>query len=284
MRKQFADRSIQEIPLGEIGVDPKYQRGLIPRLVEDIAKNFDPILFGLPLVNKRKRGRTNYQTVDGHQRLEAFRRYLVNCGINPHDVMVLCQVCHLDGEEQEARMFLEQDRRKSIKHLTKHKAAICCGDEQALQLESLLAEYGFEIERDEKIREPRWPRIVCVARIRKCLRNEEILRIILNGIQLYWNGHNAALKDMIISALYTFLFHAKKKKGTVENFDVDRFYEMMSKVTPESLVKRVPKNNPECRFMHEGLDRPEYLANLFVHEYNRGLRKANRMLELPPKR
>jgi hypothetical protein len=137
MTTQFEYR-LGNVPLGVTAIDRAYQRAVNGDLVEQIAAEFDPQLFGAIVVSERA-GR--FYVVDGQQRTSALQlRH------TPADFLVP-SVIH-DGltQEQEATMFVKINRlRRVVGTLDTHRANVVAKDERALAVEGILAHVGFSV-------------------------------------------------------------------------------------------------------------------------------------------
>lgn len=128
----------KHLPLGELKVDQAYQRELRTRFVEQIARNFDSVLFGALEVSERPDG---YYVIDGQHRLAALHRMDW-----PGTVMVPCHVRRKMLPEREARHFTDfNTQRVRPSPYDLWRARRVAGDEKVMIIDSLLAHLDLKM-------------------------------------------------------------------------------------------------------------------------------------------
>jgi ParB-like nuclease family protein len=136
--------SIEWIHLGKLSIDDAYQRSTdneaSRRLIASIAAKFDWRLRG-PLVVSRRADDT-LTIIDGqHRWMAASKR---------DDIPQLpCCIFRYESTEEEARMFILANRaRKPMNRLDDYFAALAAADEDALEIQQLVAEAGLRVARN----------------------------------------------------------------------------------------------------------------------------------------
>jgi hypothetical protein len=136
--------SIEWIHLGKLSIDDAYQRSTdneaSRRLIASIAAKFDWRLCG-PLVVSRRADDT-LTIIDGqHRWMAASKR---------DDIPQLpCCIFRYESTEEEARMFILANRaRKPMNRLDDYFAALAAADEDALEIQQLVAEAGLRVARN----------------------------------------------------------------------------------------------------------------------------------------
>jgi hypothetical protein len=125
----------KQVPLGDLIVDPAYQRVLDESRVERIAEEFDPALLGTLEVSVRN---GKCAVFDGQHRLEALRRRgaakapcLVHAGLSI---------------AEEAMLFVNlQTQRKNLRPMDRFRARLVAGEEQAESILEIAKGYGYTI-------------------------------------------------------------------------------------------------------------------------------------------
>lgn len=136
--------TIEWIHIERLSMDQSYQRSIdndaSRRLIVSIAANFDWRLCA-PLVVSR-RSTNEFVVIDGQHRTMAARRR--------NDIPQLpCCVFTYAGPEEEARMFIASNRaRKPINRLDDFHAALAAGDEDALEINTLVTDAGLKVARN----------------------------------------------------------------------------------------------------------------------------------------
>jgi len=136
--------TIEWIHLGRLSIDDVYQRSTdneaSRRLIASIATKFDWRLCG-PLVVSR-RANDKLTIIDGQHRWMAVSKR--------DDIPQLpCCVFRYESTEEEARMFILANRaRKPMNRLDDYFAALAAADEDALEIQQLVAEAGLRVARN----------------------------------------------------------------------------------------------------------------------------------------
>lgn len=136
--------TIEWVHLERLSFDGSYQRSTdneaSRRLIASIAAKFDWRLCAPLVVSRRPDG--SLVVIDGQHRTMAARKR--------RDIPQLpCCVFGYSGPEEEARMFITANRaRKPMNRLDDFHAALAAADEDALEIQQLVADAGLKITRN----------------------------------------------------------------------------------------------------------------------------------------
>ena len=130
---------IRYVRIGDLRIDPSYQRTdkLNKKIVDSIANNFDPKLVGVIKINEREDG--SLWVVDGMHRY-----FGCQAGFGSN-YLIRAEVEEGMTPNEEARLFVGQTKRTSISAYHQHRARAASGDEMAVTINSIAAEYGISI-------------------------------------------------------------------------------------------------------------------------------------------
>lgn len=126
------------VALSELQIDQSYQRSdyINKKIVNCIARDFDPVLAGVITVGKRVDG--SCWVVDGQHRVLGARKRGVES--------LHCIVFESRGPEHEAERFYELNtRRTGINSISMYKSLLAQREETTLHIQQLLEKYGFAI-------------------------------------------------------------------------------------------------------------------------------------------
>lgn len=226
---------VQEIPLGSLFIDVRFQRELSQKRAEDIAGNFDAMKFGVLLVNRRALG--GYSVTDGQHRYAAAKII----GITS----IACQVIAVTAE-REAVLFVEiQHLRKDVKGFERHRAMVTAKIEQATQIDRIMRSEGFKIGSSQ-----RTPGVTNAARAVHLAAfgvksvvfpltggfgefftdgDPEALKAAFHTIRQSWgiDGGSRSRSSVFIGAI-TYLFH-----NYADKIDHQNFYDALANHTPD---------------------------------------------------
>lgn len=203
------------LPTDTLNVDESYQRPLTS-FVKRIEKNFDPALLGTLVVSERADG--TRMVVDGWTR---------KVGAERRGVKELpCIVYSGLTQPQEAALFAKlQKERRGIASYHRFRAAVVAGEEEAVQIQRLANECGYELGTDAG------KQISAVAALENVYRREPtLLERVLVIFREGWQDKYMPTGSMLRGMGY-FLDR---------NNDVDdeRLARRLSVVTPGELNKR----------------------------------------------
>jgi hypothetical protein len=223
---QVQKNALRVVELEHLKVDPAYQRGITPG-AKKIARDYDPVSFGIPLVAQRHDG--SLWVVDGQQRIEALR-------IRGSHKWVRCEVFASKGPEHEAEVFKNVNKnRTQLQPLQLFHAMLTAGDEHCWKIKDLVEKHGFTIPKggiDHNTAEQRAKQFKAVAMLSRVLtRYEEAgIDFVLSTIAKVWPDDPLRTKGEVIGGLGIFW---KNHEGVV---DVDRLIPRLNSTTPTKLI------------------------------------------------
>jgi hypothetical protein len=203
------------LEVSKLIVDESYQRPLTS-FVTRIEKNFDPALVGTIVVSERKN--SVFAVVDGWTRKTGAERRgvtelpcIVYTGLSP---------------QQEAALFSKlQKERRGIASYHRFRAAVAAGEDEAVQIQRLARECGYEIGTNSKAQ------ISAVAGLESVYRRAPtLLERVLVIYKEAWKEQYMPGGDMLKGLGY-FL---ERNTGA----DDEKLARRLSVVTPDDLKKR----------------------------------------------
>lgn len=126
---------IETLALADLHVDPVYQRDLTAAFVERLAENWDRVTAGAIVVSKRPGG--DLYIVDGQHRAAA--------AVRAGETHILAQVVNEPSAEEEARLRLKGNVKRTDRVFEVFRARLAAGDEVALAIQRILAEFDTQI-------------------------------------------------------------------------------------------------------------------------------------------
>lgn len=154
------------VPLDKLHVDPQYQRDLMPKTVERIARNWSWPACGVLLVSERANGM--YYAFDGQHRFEAARLSKNSDWGTPIDALP-CLVFAALPFKDEAKAFLGANTERRPMYIAQQfKALVIVGDPVAKKAQELVS------VAKRTVSQASGPKTIsCVSRIIRCLRADE---------------------------------------------------------------------------------------------------------------
>ena len=133
-------RTIEWVPVQQIGKDDRTQRPFRPSRVEQIAKELDPDKLGLPLLAVLNRsGVERFIVLDGQHRVAAVRKAL---GDNQ---LVQCEVVRGLTVAQAAELFLGRNTAAPPHVLDKFRIAVNAGRDLETAVNSIVESLGLRV-------------------------------------------------------------------------------------------------------------------------------------------
>jgi hypothetical protein len=126
---------IEIVELKQLRIDPLYQRDLIADFVEQMADNWDIVTAGTIVVSKRPNG--DLFIVDGQHRAAA--------AVRAGESHILAQVLDEPSAEEEARLRLKGNFKKTDRIYEVFRARIAAGDPKAKKIKSILKNLDTQI-------------------------------------------------------------------------------------------------------------------------------------------
>lgn len=127
--------TIEVVALADLRVDPVYQRDLTAQFVERLAEKWDIVTAGTIVVSKRPDG--NLYIVDGQHRAAA--------AVRAGETHILAQVVNEPSAEEEARLRLKGNVKRTDRVFEVFRARLASGDETALAIERILGDFGTQV-------------------------------------------------------------------------------------------------------------------------------------------
>jgi hypothetical protein len=205
--------SIEWVHTSELTVDQSYQRSIdnegSRRLIASIAANFDWRLCAPLVVSRRLDG--SKVIIDGQHRWAAAARR--------GDLLQLpCCLFTYDSSEDEARMFIVANRaRKPMNRLDDFHAALAAADEDAVEIQHLVAEAGLKMARNTSSTAWKAGEVAFTSSIATALRRQgaAIVSAALTSLAEAYEGHSLTYGASIFGAL------VKLFANPPEGFDPD---------------------------------------------------------------
>jgi len=196
---------IEQVQIGNIVVEPTFQREVRRKKVAKIMAEFDKCLFGVPKV-KYEDGK--YIAVDGQNRLTAAS--LMNDTarlkgeVAPFD-MIACEVVYNATDRQLAKQYAVQDDIKTqISVNDKHRALLEAEDADAILIETLTKSEGFTISNKSS---KGFYVITCIGTIKNILvelGSNDYTRM-LRLLGKVWKGSPESLSATMLKGMSVFL-------------------------------------------------------------------------------
>lgn len=126
---------IEVVALADLKVDPIYQRDLTASFVERLAEKYDVVTAGTIVVSKRPGG--DLYIVDGQHRAAA--------AVRAGETQILAQVVDEPSAEEEARLRLKGNVKRTDRVFEVFRARLASGDPVALDIQRILGEFDTQI-------------------------------------------------------------------------------------------------------------------------------------------
>lgn len=248
------------VAIGDMFLPPcQENRALDEAHVEDIVANWNDAAFGTPMMSYREHGNRGprgeaFGIVSGQHRIEAARRV--------GKVRVYCAVVHGLDLAGEARLFINEDKRKRQSALGKFHLSRRAGDAEAVAIWEVANGHGFIIAKTDGDKSMRSLR--CVTALTKAYRRGNLSAVL--GVLAAAFGHDPkAAGSQIIDGLSVAL---RYRSG----MDHKRLSARLSAVGYEAISQRF--RAVLTAFNGEG---GVVMANTIIGAYNTNLRTDNQV-------
>ena len=134
---------IKDVPLAKMAVCEKAQRELRPARVDYLAAEFDPEMFGYPVVNLRD---GHYYVIDGQHRINAAKIWL---GDSWEKQSVSCRVYSGMNEQEEAEMFDRLNNNLTVGAFDKFRVRVTAGRQTECAVKKIVEKCGFTISKEK---------------------------------------------------------------------------------------------------------------------------------------
>lgn len=135
---------LKEVPLVKMRVCDSAQRDLKPSRVDFLAAEFDPEMFGYPVVSNRD---GHYYIIDGQHRVRAVIAWL---GKGWETQSVTCRVYTGMSEQDEADMFCRLNDILTVGAFPKFKARVTAGSEPECSVKRTVEKTGLRISQGKE--------------------------------------------------------------------------------------------------------------------------------------
>ncbi len=242
--------TIQEIPIGDLHVDPSYQRILNEKVVEGIYKYWDDALFQVLDVSAREDEDkiVTYWVIDGqHRYAAALQRGVKTLPARVH--------LHLTPAD-EALLFVDLQRsRHPLSALDLFWALKESKFEAAERIYSIATEHNLIIAR--KIGAPADRTLIATESLMSLYRmGEDVLEDTLTIVDKAWNGEAQAVQRKILTGLGYFIKTFRKEKSydvntLIEAFKGEDLAGLVNLATARSKTLRLPTRTAIARVLLE---------------------------------
>lgn len=135
--------TIKDVPLAKMLVCATAQRDLRQARVDYLAAEFDPEMFGYPVVNLRD---SHYYVIDGQHRVNAAKIYL---GDAWEKQSVTCRVYSGMSEQEEAEMFDRLNNNLTVCAFDKFRVRVTAGRQTECAVKKVVEKCGFTISKEK---------------------------------------------------------------------------------------------------------------------------------------
>lgn len=211
--------TIQVVALADLKVDPIYQRDLTAPFVEKLANEWDVVTAGTIVVSKRPGG--DLYIVDGQHRAAA--------AVRAGETHILAQVVTEPSAEEEARLRLKGNVKRTDRIQEVFRARLAAGDETALAISRILADVDTQINLTPTMGSG----INAVSAVEKLYKLDEgySLIVVLSMLKkLFGEIRPEIASSDLLKGLTWFLAHH-------ETIDMERFERLLKITGPAALAR-----------------------------------------------
>ena len=242
-----------------------FNRDLDKSFVKKIAKKFDPLQFGRPIVSLRKNKLGTYSVIDGQHRIEAHKQIYGEqsfpCVVREHMTF-----------RDEAVAYMEYNKtRKNLHSIDIFRGDVHAGSEDAVQINNILNKYKIIYGTHPKNNE-----LTCIGTLRIWFAREpkivdDTLRILSNA----WSDKKNAYTIYTCSALVYLL---KICRNDAKYLREDRLIEKMKKHDPLE-IKNSLDSIKDSNFSRISWikDSNPFGAQIYLNWYNYNRNKKNHL-------
>lgn len=260
------------LDVGELIIDPSYQRPMLHGHIESIAKAFDPKALGFLAVSLRsgEGGRSYYAVLDGQQRLAALRMI--------GEKQAPCHVyCDLTVEE-EAELFQTLNNSRQPTKSDLFRAKLAAGNKTAIAIKDAVEACSWQLDLDEdngRAQSENW----CAWTVNSVTALQQLHSV--GGVELIiqtltalnvWRGQRMAGSADIIKGM-GFVWRSAGR-----DINPDTLREAMAKKSPSSVIGDA---QTLYRFGNDIMDaKPRYkrIAEVLIRSYNAVASSTRRLI------
>lgn len=211
---------IEVVALADLKVDPIYQRDLTADFVERLANVWDIITAGTIVVSRRPGG--DLYIVDGQHRAAA--------ALRAGETHILAQVVNEPSAEEEARLRLKGNVKRTDRITEVFRARLAANDETAIAMQRILGDFDTQINMTPQFNTG----INAVTAVEKLYKLDDgVTLIVIVGLLKKLFGEirpDVASSDMLKGLTWFLMKHG-------DEVDMERF-ERLLKVTGPAAVSR----------------------------------------------
>lgn len=212
--------TIAVLALADLKVDPVYQRDLTAQFVERLAENWDIVTAGTIVVSRRPGG--DLYIVDGQHRAAA--------AVRAGETHILAQVVNEPSAEEEARLRLKGNVKRTDRVFEVFRARLAANDETALAIERILAGVGTHVNMVPTLGEG----INAITAVEKLYNLDEgvtLIRVLSILKKLFGEIRPEIASSDLLKGLTWFLGQHEDK------IDSERFERMLKLTGPSALAR-----------------------------------------------
>lgn len=212
--------------VGELHIDPAYQRQLSEKKVRDIVENFDADVLGILKANRRPDG--TLWITDGQHRLEALRRM----GVRSVEV----QLTYKNTTADEADQFVTiNTRRGPVSTYDRWRARRVQGDGVVLDIDNILAQ--FDLYAGKRSNRTDTKVFGSLSFIEELYEQEgrDFVRRCLGVLRDAFAPDPDTYSHLLFAGVAHFLAVAVRE---VQDFDPDELIRKLRQTTPDDIMRR----------------------------------------------
>ena len=183
---------VKQVALKDLKVDPSYQRNPTQKRVDGIAADFNPVMAGTLVVNRRN-GTKKLHVIDGNHRVRAMKK----CGIKEWSALVTTGL----SAKGEARIWrLCNSNRTPATVYERFRARLVERDPVAVDIERIVTKHGMDLllYKERGNREPN--DLACIAALETIYKKKNGPQVLdrtlgvlsgawLGDTSMHWCGH-----------------------------------------------------------------------------------------------
>jgi hypothetical protein len=213
---------LDKIHFSNLFVDFGYQRQIVKKRIDDMARNFDQKAMTSLIVSKRSNGQ--YAIIDGQHRFVAGTK----AGID----FFVCQVYTELTYEDEAKLFHTiNNNRGPMKSVQQFKALIESNDEASKQILYIVQNHGFIIKFIGPVSAKN--EIKSIKELTTAYKISPMhLDLVMKLLREIWNGDKKSLTHHVIGALSKFIYLYK------DQIDLSRLVKVIKSVSIDEIIRK----------------------------------------------
>lgn len=254
------------VMVGDLTVDPTYQRAIYEPKVKRMMRDFDPDLIGVLLCSRRDDGST--VVLDGQQRRETVARLW---GQNQR---VPCLIYHGLSVAQEAEVFVGfNETQTKPRAVDRFRAKVVAGDAACLDIQLIVQRHGLRITTGSQGRTAQ-----CIVTLQQVYARggPQVLDEAIGLVVAAGHTDDEPLSGELTSGVALLL----ARYGAV--LDRPRLLRTLEEVTPRRITSSARALRAEVNMSVKSLT--FVVARLLLDRYNKGLRQKVEWTDAPSDR